>query len=460
MIAPVIYYTDALIYLLGLIALFSLFFAKRSVLLKRVGQKILSQSRYVVTIVILVFFILVGFLDTVHFKKEAENTGSHRIVSLLDILLSPLPSRNEMTYSAPFATHSYVPELIKTETGKIAEIYPELEFAGQHLKDPKQDKALDIFQRLGKGLLLGIILTLALLLLFNVRSVFRGLKGLAKPKPVAIETTTKSVITHGKNNRSIVFAFWATLGLLICLLCISAFLMFDYHILGTDKVGRDVFYISIKSIRTGLIIGSLTTLIMLPFALFFGMLAGYFPGIIDDAIQYVYITLSSIPAVLLIAAAVVSLQIKIEANPDLKLLLLCIILGLTTWTSLCRYVRGETLKLRDSEFVQAAITLGANKANILWRHILPNLMHIVVITIVLDFSGLVLAEGVLTYMGVGVDPATYSWGSMINASRLEMGRDPIVWWSLMGAFVLMFALVFSANIFSEAIQEALSPRRE
>lgn len=230
------------------------------------------------------------------------------------------------------------------------------------------------------------------------------------------------------------------------------------HPLGTDKVGRDVLYLSVKSIRTGLIIGSLTTLVMLPFALLFGMWAGYFRGRVDDIIQYTYTTLSSIPGILLIAAAMLSFQVKIESDSELRLLILCVILGVSSWTTLCRLLRGETLKLRSSDFVQSAMVLGVRNLGIMRRHIMPNLMHIVIITVVLDFSALVLAEAVLSYVGVGVSPVSYSWGNLINASRLDMARDPVVWWTLAGALFFMFALVFSANLLSDAVQEALDPK--
>src|SRR6185369_6894032 len=141
-----------------------------------------------------------------------------------------------------------------------------------------------------------------------------------------------------------------------------------YHVLGTDKVGQDVFYLSLKSIRTGLVIGTLTTLMMLPFALLLGITAGYFQGWVDDVIQYLYTTLSSIPSVLLIAAAVLMMQVYMETHPelfdtiaaraDLRLLFLCIILGVTSWTGLCRLLRGETLKLREMEYIQAAHAFG------------------------------------------------------------------------------------------------------
>ena len=97
-------------------------------------------------------------------------------------------------------------------------------------------------------------------------------------------------------------------------------------------------------------------------------------------------------------------------------------------------------------------------ARIITRHILPNVMHIVLIAVVMDFSGLVLAEAVLSYVGVGVDPSTNSFGTMINAARLEMAREPMVWWSLAAAFVFMFVLVLAANLFADAVRDGFDPR--
>jgi peptide/nickel transport system permease protein len=134
------------------------------------------------------------------------------------------------------------------------------------------------------------------------------------------------------------------------------------------------------------------------------------------------------------------------------------ILGVTSWTGLCRYLRAESLKLREMDYIAAARTMGVGHGTIITRHILPNVMHIVLITVVLDFSGLVLAEAVLAYVQIGVDPTTESWGNMINSARLEMARDPIVWWSLTAAFVFMLVLVLAANLFSDAVRDALDPR--
>jgi peptide/nickel transport system permease protein len=179
-------------------------------------------------------------------------------------------------------------------------------------------------------------------------------------------------------------------------------------------------------------------------------------------------TLNSIPGVLLIAAAILLLQVYMDSHPelfdtvaaraDLRLLFLCMILGVTSWTTLCRLLRGEALKLRETEYIQAAVALGARHYRVLGRHVVPNVMHIVLITVVLDFSGLVLAEAVLSYVGVGVDPTMNSWGNMINRARLELARDPMVWWTLAAAFAFMLALVLSANLVADAVRDAFDPR--
>lgn len=222
------------------------------------------------------------------------------------------------------------------------------------------------------------------------------------------------------------------------------------HLLGTDKVGSDVFYRALKGIRTGLIIGGFTTLIAVPFAIFFGVVAGYFGGWIDDIIQYIYATLDSIPAILLIIAFMLLF--------GQGLFNLCLIMGISSWVGLCRILRGETLRLRELEYVQAAEAFGVRRGFIILKHLVPNLLHIVLITSILGFSNFVLAEAVLSYLQIGVEPTMGSWGNMINTARLELARDPIVWWNLTAAFAFMFGLVLPANLFGDAVRDALDPR--
>jgi peptide/nickel transport system permease protein len=256
---------------------------------------------------------------------------------------------------------------------------------------------------------------------------------------------------------------------LLCLLVgMVAVLMQAYHVLGTDRTGNDVFYQSLKSIRTAFVIGTLATLATLPFAVVLGLMAGWFKGWVDEVIQYVYTVLSSVPNVLLIAACVLMVQVYLDQNlhrfetgaerADLKLFLLCVILGVTGWAGLCRLLRAETLKLRELEYVQAATAFGVGPWRIMARHLMPNVMHLVLITTVLDFSGLILYEAVLSYVGVGVDPSMNSFGGMINLARSEMSRDPLVWWSFAAAFGFMVTVVLAANFFADGVRDAFDPR--
>jgi ABC-type dipeptide/oligopeptide/nickel transport system ATPase subunit len=166
---------------------------------------------------------------------------------------------------------------------------------------------------------------------------------------------------------------------------------------------------------------------------------------------------------LLIAAAMLMLQVGLTAqdttlSADERLVYLCVIMGITSWTELCRLLRGEVLKLREIEYIQAADAFGVTRLTIMLRHLVPNVMHIVLISVILRFSGLVLAEAVLAYVGIGVDPSMQSWGNMINQARLELARDPIVWWNLCAALVFTLGLVLPANVFGDAVRDALDPR--
>ncbi len=414
--------------------------------MQRPLRKIAHSRVGLSSLVVLVFFVVIGVTDSIHFKDTESQTQD--VISLLDYFAKPLINRSEKTYSAPFSAYQYSKENITHADGRSEWGYPRLQHGGAHLDNPEQQKARDIALKVLTALLrsCGVLLLAFLLVVW----VFRR----QSIKYLQVPSINMALLTC-----AVLFTVFYTLGYL------STF----YHVLGTDKVGEDVFYQAIKSIRTGLVIGSLTTLIMLPLAILFGILAGFFRGWVDDAIQFIYTTLNSIPGVLLIAASILMVQVymanhaedfnSLLVRSDMRLLFLCLILGVTSWTGLCRLLRAETLKLREMEYVQAATALGVSRSTILWRHILPNVMHIVLISVVLDFSSLVLAEAVLSYINIGVDPTTYSWGNMINGARLEMARDPIVWWSLTASFVFMFTLVLAANLFADTVRNAFDPRR-
>jgi peptide/nickel transport system permease protein len=463
---PVILWTDALVYLLVAGLLIFAWHVWRNEHLLVPWRRVTHSASGMCALTVLVFFITVGLLDTVHLRPAIGNgsggTGetaySVEVLSLLDLIASPLRTRVEKTYSAPFAAHLYAKETVELPDGGQAREFPRLKYGGAHLQDPEAERMADVIKRAAAGGAVGLVMWTLVVISLGIllgRSEGKGWRGALS----AISRGSTAVPWR---------ATCITLALMLLFSGAAVALCGSYHIFGTDKVGQDVFYQSLKGIRTGLVIGTLTTLMMLPFALLLGITAGYFRGWADDIIQYLYTTLSSIPGVLLIAAAVLMMQVYMETHPelfdtiaaraDLRLLFLCLILGVTSWTGLCRLLRGETLKLREMEYIQAAHAFGVSHWRIITRHILPNVMHIVLISTVMDFSGLVLAEAVLSYVGVGVDPSMISFGTMINAARLEMAREPMVWWALLAAFTFMFALVLSANLFADAVQSAFDPR--
>jgi len=451
----VVLWTDALIYLLIVVMLALGLYLRDKEHIKRPLQQIGSSKIGMISLVVLLFFVLIGLLDSVHFKPADDK--KNEIVSLLDDWATPLREHGEKTYSAPFAITLYSKEMMMLADGSIQWGYPRLEFGGRHLDDPETQRIRDILQKGFYGLAQGVGLTGLFMMLYLCIPMLR------RGNTVRVAPAARAVVNPSTK------AVWLVLFIIVPLATTLIHLSAYYHVFGTDKVGEDVFYQAVKSIRTGLVIGTLTTLIMLPMAIIFGILAGFFRGWVDDVIQYVYTTLNSIPGVLLIAASILMVQVymanheaaftSVIVRADMRLLFLCMILGVTSWTGLCRLLRAETLKLREMEYVQAASALGVKQGAILLRHILPNVMHIVLISVVLDFSSLVLAEAVLSYINIGVDPTSYSWGNMINGARLEMAREPIVWWSLTAAFVFMFALVLAANLFADVVQDAFDPRR-
>jgi len=464
-IMPVILWTDALVFLLVAAILAMVWYVRRHEHLRAPWGKVARSRTGMCSAVVLSVFVVIGLLDSLHYRPRMQGgveggaaNYAAEVRSAFDALAGTLRTRTERTYSSPLAAHAFARESITRPDGTQAREFPRLRYGGAHLEDPARTLWGDVARKTLGGMALALaVWTVLSMLLAALLSARRGC-GIAE---------TISDLVHARTGvpwRAMLLTAGAMFALAGPVFVLGA----HYHVLGTDKVGQDILYQSLKSIRTGLVIGTLTTLVMLPFAVILGLMAGYFKGWIDDVVQYVYTTLSSIPSVLLIAAAVLLTQVWMDNRPelfetvteraDVRLLFLCLILGITGWTGLCRLLRGEALKLREADYVQAARAFGVRDARIITRHLLPNVMHLVLIAAVMDFSGLVLAEAVLSYIGVGVDPSMISFGTMINNARLELAREPMVWWSLASAFVFMFVLVLAANLFSDAVRDAFDPR--
>ena len=266
-----------------------------------------------------------------------------------------------------------------------------------------------------------------------------------------------------KNNIAMICSFILLSYLFTALLCYLGLIFTDYNIvnndqvyispswshwLGTDIFGRDVLSRAAQGTVTSLIVGFFGAGLSVIIGTFFGSLAGYFGGRVDQSIVWFYTTIDTIPYILLVVA------FSLVMGPSLKTL--CMAIGLTSWVGLCRVVRAEFMKHRDREYVQGALALGASPIRRIFLHILPNVTHLIIINFSLGFVGAVKGEVILTYLGLGVEPGTPSWGTMINYAKQELTRG--VWWGLLAATLFMFVLVLAFNLFNDALRDALDPK--
>lgn len=219
------------------------------------------------------------------------------------------------------------------------------------------------------------------------------------------------------------------------------------HIFGTDNLGRDVAARLVQGTRVAFQVGIVTSLIAIPIGVLLGCLAGYFGGKIDDFIVWLYSTFASIPSLLFILA------IAMAVGKGLTGIFLGI--GLTAWVPLCRLVRAEVMKHRERAYVMAARALGFSDARIIFRHILPNVTHIIIVNFTLRFPAAIGTEVIMSFLGIGVQGEP-SWGVMINNARTRLWQG--VWWEMTFATLAIFLLVLAFNLLGDALRDALDPR--
>lgn len=219
------------------------------------------------------------------------------------------------------------------------------------------------------------------------------------------------------------------------------------HWLGTDIFGRSVVAKIIKSTEVAMSVGFVVSIIAITIGVVLGAVAGYFRGVIDELIVWLYSTLAAIPNIMLL----ISLTFILGKG----ILAVYIALGMTNWVELCRLIRGEVIRHKGREYVQAATTIGASNCRKLFVHILPNIIHIVIIQFSAIFQVAIKSEVILSYLGLGVQNSP-SWGVMINDAKVELMRG--VWWQLTFATLAMFLVVLAFNILSDALRDALDPK--
>lgn len=218
------------------------------------------------------------------------------------------------------------------------------------------------------------------------------------------------------------------------------------YLLGTDNLGRSVAERLAQGTRIAFYVGVLTSLIAIPLGVLLGLLGGYYGGKIDSLVLWLCATVASMPGLLFILA--ISLVV------GKGLLGVIVGIGLTTWVGTCRTIRAETFKHRDRAYVQAAKTLGYSSARIMFRHILPNVAHIILIQFSIRFPSAVSTEVFISFLGIGVQGEP-SWGIMINNARTRLWQG--VWWEMTFTTIAIFILVLTFNHLADALRDRFDP---
>ncbi len=225
---------------------------------------------------------------------------------------------------------------------------------------------------------------------------------------------------------------------------------------GTDIFGQSVFRKMIYGTKISLSVAFFASLLSIGIGVPLGAIAGYFRGYIDEIIVWLYSTLSSIPGLLLILAFAYALKGATLFGYKLDgITAVYLALGLTSWVGLCRLIRGEVIKHKNRDYVTAANAYGASKARIIFRHVIPNVTHLILIDFSLRFVAFIHAEVILSFLGLGAKGEP-SWGVMIDDARLELSRG--YWWQMAAATLAIFGISLALNIVGDALRDALDPK--
>ena len=237
------------------------------------------------------------------------------------------------------------------------------------------------------------------------------------------------------------------------------------NILGTDFLGRSVFRKALYGAKVSIAVAFWASVISLVIGVPLGAIAGYFRGVVDEIIVWLYTTLSSIPYILLILAFALVLKdktITLEwADKSLfsfelgGITAVYLAMGLTSWVGICRLIRGEVIKHKDREYILAAKSYGCSNSRIIFRHLMPNVFHLIIINFSLRFVSFIQAEVILSFLGLG-EKDRPSWGAMIDTARLDLPKG--YWWEMTAATVAIFFISLALNIFGDALRDSLDPK--
>jgi peptide/nickel transport system permease protein len=221
------------------------------------------------------------------------------------------------------------------------------------------------------------------------------------------------------------------------------------HIFGTDEVGRDIFARIVYGGRISLLVGLLAMMVAISAGTLMGALSGYFGGLVDSIIMRFTDVMLSIPGIFLIIA------LSVFLGPSMRTIVLAI--GFLNWMPLARIVRAQFLSLKEQDFVMAARCLGAGDSRIMWRHMLPNAMAPVVVAATLTVGSAILTETAVSYLGLGIQPPTPSWGNMLKNAQDLIWTAP---WVAIFPGMMIFFTTICLNFMGDALRDALDPRMQ
>jgi peptide/nickel transport system permease protein len=221
------------------------------------------------------------------------------------------------------------------------------------------------------------------------------------------------------------------------------------HLLGTDHLGRDVLSRIIYGVRVSLLIGILAVAISAVFGVFLGLIAGFYGGIFDDVIMRIADVQLAIPLILLAIAVIVVLGSSVNV--------LILVIGLTQWMAYARMVRGETLSLREKDFIMSAYAVGASDLRIILRYIFPNTLASCMVLVTLNMALVIVLEAGLSFLGLGIQPPEPSLGTMLSESKNYISR---AWWLSTFPGLTIMIIIMGINLFGDGLRDVFDPRLE
>lgn len=299
-------------------------------------------------------------------------------------------------------------------------------------------------------------------------------KGFSKEDEVIL-SPTQQVIIKFKSNRLAMVGFWL-FAVIITVVVVTHFYTeftgYDFsatdpalknlppswdHPFGTDKYGRNTFVRVLEGGWVSLRVGFLATIMAVTIGVTMGSIAGYFGGRVDSIIMRIVEVIYSFP---FLAIAFTISAIFRDRPPEFKLFVIICILGFIRWTGIARLVRGQILSLREQEFILATKALGIKKRNQIMRHLIPNVLSMVVVSATLTFAGTILMEAFLSFLNLSVTEPIPTWGALLSKAAQNSTGLRKFWWIWIFPGSMLFTFIMSINLIGEGLRDAIDPKAE